>query len=211
MYDIVTLYEGDKGEMFLRDLKNVRIDKPPGKSILYSNAGMILLGNILEKVYNKTYAELLDIYFISPFNLEHTGIVYFQSGTENYTRGYDKEGNIMPHITFQIAGAAGGIKSCTADLIKYIRANLISGNEAMRLSQKPTISYKGQEVGLGWQIYSDYGAKILWHDGGEPGFSSYITIIPDYDIGIICLTNQRGRQSQLEDLSQSILKTIIKY
>ena len=37
----------------------------------------------------------------------------------------------------------------------------------------------------------------------------FIEVIPDKKIGIICLTNQRGRQNQLESLSEGIFKNII--
>jgi D-alanyl-D-alanine-carboxypeptidase/D-alanyl-D-alanine-endopeptidase len=189
----------------------IKIDKIPGENILYSNAGMILLGVILENIYNTTYSELVNSYFVLPLNMKNTETVYFTSGTDNYTGGYDRNGHIMPHITFQIAGAGGGIKSCTADLVKYIRANINSGDEAMKLSHNMTIRKNEQKIGLGWQINSDFcGAELFWHDGGEPGFSGYIALIPEYDIGIICLANQRGRQGQLENLGKSILKDIIK-
>ena len=211
MFDIVSLFEGDRGSMFLRDLHDAEINFLPGDNIQYSNTGMILLGLILENVYNTKYSELINKYFIVPFDMINTETVPFNSNTDNYTKGYDKNENLMPHITFQIAGAAGGLKSTAADIIKYIKANIYSENEAIKLSHKSTIHKNGKEIGLGWQIGIDLlGEKFLWHDGGEPGFSSYIAIFPNKEIGIICLANQRGRQNQLKSLSDSILKNTIK-
>ena len=51
---------------------------------------------------------------------------------------------------------------------------------------------------------------VLWHDGGEPGFSSYCQIIPEKNIGIICLVNQRGRQFQLSQLSNKVIAGLIE-
>ena len=83
-------------------------------------------------------------------------------------------------------------------------------DEAIKLSHKSTISADGQEMGLGWQIRRDFkDDKLLWHNGGEPGFSSYIAILPNKNIGIIGLTNQRGRQNNLANLSEKILTEII--
>jgi len=211
MFDIVSLFEGDKGAMFLRDLHNTKLDFSPGDKIRYSNTGMILLGNILENIYDTKYSELISKYITVPLNMKNTEIVAFNSKAANYTKGYDKNGNIMPHITFQIAGAAGGLKSTTSDMVRYIKANIYSDNEAIKMSQKSTISENEKEIGLGWQIrFNLCGEKILWHDGGEPGFSSYFALNPNKNIGIICLTNQRGRQNQLENLSETIFKSIIK-
>ena len=210
MFDIVQIFEEDTGSMFLRDLHNVKLDFTPGDNIKYSNTGMILLGIILEKIYDTKYPLLINRYFTLPLDMKNTETVLYKSETNNYTIGYDKARKIMPHITFQIAGAAGGLKSTTSDMINYIKANINADNKAIELSHKQTISKNGQEIGLGWKIRFDlFGEKMLWHDGGEPGFSSYIAIIPDKKIGIICLTNQRGRQNQLESLSEGIFKNII--
>jgi CubicO group peptidase (beta-lactamase class C family) len=210
MFDIINLFEGDRGSFFLKDLHDVNIDYTPGNNIQYSNTGMILLGIILENIYNTNYSVLINKYFTIPLNMKNTETVSYKSETDNYTKGYDKTGKIMPHITFQIAGAAGGLKSTTYDMLKYIRANINTDNEAIRISHKSTIKKNGQEMGLGWKIRFDVsGKKMLWHDGGEPGFSSYIALIPEKEIGIICLTNQRGRQNQLENLSDSIFKDML--
>ena len=210
MFDIINLFEGDKGSMFLNDLHDVKPDYQPGNNILYSNTGMILLGIILENIYSTSYAALIDRYFTHPLGMNNTETVYFKSDTDNYTKGYDKNGNIMPHITFQIAGAAGGLKSTTYDMIIYIKENIKEMDEAIKLSHKSTISADGQEMGLGWQIRRDFkDDKLLWHNGGEPGFSSYIAILPNKNIGIIGLTNQRGRQNNLANLSEKILTEII--
>ncbi|MFC1538918.1 serine hydrolase domain-containing protein [Candidatus Latescibacterota bacterium] len=211
MFDIINVFEGDKGALFLRDLHKVKPDTALGSKIQYSNTGVIILGIILENVYGTSYSELIKEYFTRPLGMNNTETVYFESDTDNYTKGYDKKGNIMPHITFQIAGAAGGLKSTAYDMILYIKENIKEMDEAIKLSHESTISIDGQEIGLGWQMCKNtMGDKQLWHDGGEPGFSSYIAIIPEKNIGIICLTNQRGRQNQLTNLSEKIIENIVE-
>ena len=207
----VNLFENDRGETFLRELSRFKPETVPGQEISYSNAGMIALGIILENVYKVTYSELIEKYITLPFGMNNTETVFLKSEIDNYTTGYDKEGNVMPHITFQIAGAAGGLKSTTYDMINYIRENIIMKDEAIKLSHKSRIVKNGEEIGLGWQIRRDItDDKLLWHDGGEPGFSSYIAIIPNKKVGIICLTNQRGRQNQLAKLSEKIIVELIE-
>lgn len=211
-FDVVNFFEGDSGDIFLRCLKTTKPETNPGSKIQYSNTGMNTLGLILENVYHMSYAELIKKYFTDPLKMENTEIVFYKSDTSNYTKGYDKNGNIMPHITFQIAGAAGGLKSTTADMIKYIRENVYENDAAVKLSHQSTIDLDGQEFGLGWQIRRNFidDNKLLWHNGGEPGFSSYIAVVPTKNIGMICLTNQRGRQVQLADLVEKIMKALAK-
>ena len=210
MFDIINLFEGDKGSTFLNELHNVNVQTPPGEKILYSNTGIIILGNILENVYGSSYSKLIERYITRPFEMTKTETVFFKSDTANYTKGYDKSGNIMPHITFQIAEAAGGLKSTLRDMMHYVQANVKESNKAIKLSHEKTTGTDEHGIGLGWQIRKNiFGDKQLWHDGGEPGFSSYCTVIPSKNIGIICLMNQRGRQAQINNLSEKIIAKFI--
>lgn len=43
---------------------------------------------------------------------------------------------------------------------------------------------------LGWVVGQMPNGNILWHDGGTPGFGSYIALVPDRNIGVIVLTNE---------------------
>ena len=210
MFEIVNLFEGDRGSIFIKDLHNFTLKTMPGEKINYSNTGMILLGNILENVYGSSYSELIAKYITHPLKMTETETVFFESDTANYTKGYDKSGNIMPHITFQIAGAAGGLKSTTRDMMNYVKANVNELNKAIKFSHKKTVGTDEIGMGLGWQMRKSFwGDKQLWHDGGEPGFSSYCTIIPTKKTGIVCLMNQRGRQTQMNNLSEKILVKLL--
>jgi len=180
MFDIVNFFEGDSGLLFREDLRTVKIDTLPGTRIHYSNAGMIALGIVLENIYNTTYSNLVRKYITKPLGMDNTGIVSYHTDTSNYTRGYDRDLNIMPHITFQIAGAAGGLKSTLNDLMKYINENISEKDIAMKLAHKKSIEINGKSIGLGWQIKQISGeTDAFWHNGGEPGFSSFCMVIPE--------------------------------
>lgn len=209
MFDIVGLFEGDDGSMFLRDLHDVTIETTPGEQEQYSNAGMIVLGIVLENAYGLSYSDLIARNFTRPFDMKDTETVFFESHTADYTRGYDRGGNVMPHITLQIAGAAGGLKSTTHDMTKYISENIDESDEAIKLSHQSTHEMGEEGIGLGWKIRrGSRGDTQLWHDGGEPGFSSYCVIVPQRKLGIICLANQSGRQFQLTEMSAKIIDAL---
>lgn len=211
MFDIVNFFEGDSGLLFKENLRNVKIDTLPGTRIQYSNAGMITLGIILENIYNDSYSNLVRKYITSPLGMDNTEIVSFHTDTLNYTKGYDKNLNIMPHITYQIAGAAGGLKSTSNDLMKFVNENILEQDKAIELAHKKSIEINGQVIGLGWQIKPNSDKSYpLWHDGGEPGFSSYCIIIPTKKIGIVCLTNTRGFQYEFSQLSANIIERLLK-
>ena len=205
MFDIVNIFNDDNGLMFLKDLHNVTLETQPGEQFKYSNVGIIILGHILENIYETSYSELLKRFITHPLGMTNTETVFFESDTSNYTKGYDTKGNIMPHITFQIAGAAGGLKSTANDMMNYLKANVRETDRAIKLAHEKTFSDENNGIGLGWQIkQSSSGDQQLWHDGGEPGFSTYCMVIPQKIFGIICLMNQKGFQSELCNLSEKI-------
>lgn len=210
MFDIVNAFNGKDFSYFLDGLRKTRTETIPGTRIHYSNAGMICLGLILEKIYGIPYAELLNRKITGPLHMESTGIVSFNSDTTGYTKGYDKNGNTMPHITFQVAGAAGGIISTTEDMVKYISANLQEKSIGFRMAHKKTCEINGESYGFGWKTGAiDSDEKSLWHDGGEPGFSSFCLIVPGKRIGIVCLANRRGLQYSMQQFSENIIVGLI--
>lgn len=212
MFDIVNVFEGDSGALFKNGLHKVKLDTFPGTRIQYSNAGIITLGIVLENVYKKSFSNLIEEYITGPFGMEETGSVFYKSDTIAYTKGYDSYGNIMPHITFQIAGAAGGLKSTTNDLVQFIKQNISEKDAAVKFSHNETFRNDQQAMGLGWQIKpGKTNGMELWHDGGEPGFSSYILVVPERKIGIVCLANQRGHQYQFSILCEAIIAGINEY
>lgn len=210
IFDIVNFFERDSGSLFQENLHKVKLDTLPGIRIKYSNAGMITLGIILENIYKDTYSNLVRKYITSPLGMDNTEIVSFNTDTSNYTKGYDRNLNIMPHITYQIAGAAGGLKSTSNDLLKFIEENILEQDQAIELAHKKSIEINGQAIGLGWQIKTNSDKRYdLWHDGGEPGFSSYCLIIPKEKIGIICLANTQGFQKEFSLLSANIIQRLL--
>ena len=53
-------------EAFFEELAQVQLDTFPGINFAYSNAGANLMGYILEAVYQKDYADLLDEFLFTP-------------------------------------------------------------------------------------------------------------------------------------------------
>lgn len=132
----------------------------------------------------------------------------FQTSTVNENEIFESI-RIMPHITYQIAGAAGGLKSTLNDLMKYINENISEKDIAMKLTHKKSIEINGKSIGLGWQIKQIAGeTDAFWHNGGEPGFSSFCMVIPEEQLGIVCLSNTGGLQDELSQLSFRIIENL---
>ena len=204
---IIQLYDEGKAPSLLEGLHKVKLDTIPGYKVDYSNAGVQLLGIILENVYHKSYGDLIKQYITGPLQMKYTRPLYDHLSESKYIVGYDAAGHEMPHLLFDMPGAAGGIISNVHDMLLYIRANALEKNDAIRLSHQETIhTDSSNAIGLCWEVNRKKNGWIeLWHSGGMPGFSSFCIIYPQHRLGIVGLTNQSGLQAELSNMLRSIL------
>ncbi len=63
---------GGKREETLKAIAEVPLDYQPGSRVVYSDLGFITLGLLLERITNKTIAELAAAEIFSPLSLQHT-------------------------------------------------------------------------------------------------------------------------------------------
>ena len=155
----------------------------------YSNSNYILLSFILEKIYKKSYEELLDIKIIQPQGLKNT---YFGKKLElakNECASYRFSGKweLEKETNSSVSLGAGGIVSTTEDLLFFI-TNLFEGKiiNAASLEQMTKL-----EDGFGMGIFSVpfYDKKGFGHTGGIDGFSSFLYTFPEEKISIALTSN----------------------
>jgi CubicO group peptidase (beta-lactamase class C family) len=188
-------------KQFYEDLHLAKLDTVPGIKLSYSNSAAQLLSYILERVYHKTYDQLLAQYITTPLHMANTGIHI----SRHLMKGYDKDGNVMPYNT---SGAAGAIRSTIPDMLKYIGYEMDEKNPVVALTHAPTwgdIQYYA--MGLNWQMAHRAGnERSIFQSGGTRGFSSSLTFYPELHTGIVLLTNEADRtaQDKLSEAAQQV-------
>jgi len=175
--------------MLFEALKNFRPDTLPGSKYDYSNMGMSLLGIILEKVYAKTYDELIRDY-TETHQLTHTRVTLSTDDLKLVCVGYNDTGKETPYWDLNEFMAAGGIHSSTEDMIKYLKLNLEEKEIPVKESHQIQWGDEKFGIGLGWHIIqTKKGNKMIWHNGGTYGFSSFCGFIKEKDCALIILSN----------------------
>ena len=174
-------------------ISNYELTRDIGVFSEYSNLGMGLLGHILELQSGQTFEELVIQHIANPLQMDDTRIVLTQQMQNRLAKGHAglSETNNWDIIT--LAGA-GGIRSTTSDMVKYIQANLncASGNtlldKAMQLAHQSTFKSEEQriEMALAWHIEN---GKFLMHNGATGGYCAMSAIDKADKKGVIVLTN----------------------
>lgn len=176
----------------------------------YSTIGYILLGQILEKVYNKSYDEIITNKMIKPLKMTNTLTKEFN--VKNRTVGHNPDGGIQEFFNWNVTASAGLIKSDAADMVTFLKAVLNKENKigkAAIITEKTFYKDEKRELGLGTNVVTDDKNTIYLKSGDSMGQSSIICYNRTKNWGIIILLNQRNskmRQNLLNEIYDTVLK-----
>jgi CubicO group peptidase (beta-lactamase class C family) len=195
---------------FYRDLHGVKLIVAPGTKFSYSNAGAQLAGLILERIYRKSFEQLVSEKITRPLGMADTKIVLSRAEQAELPRGYSSAVSFLPALPSNLP-AAGSIKSTAADMAKYLKWHLTESDPAVKVSHKPVLPLTPNfAVGLNWQILTSNGLRVIFQDGNVPGFHSLCVLYPELEMGIVILTNGEAglRPTPLSPLVDQIMRRI---
>ena len=183
---------------------NQPLDFTPGTKYNYSNSGYFLLGMIIEKVTGKPWEENVREQILTPLGMQHTGFNFNGLKSADKAQGYQffNEEHQQPDISWDstVSYAAGSVYSTTKDMLTWARA--VTDKKILSADcWKEALTANQHGYGYGWEIDTVYGHKAIGHNGGIPGFSSQMLLIPDQDLEIIVLTNVH-ENSQVTPISR---------
>lgn len=206
-YRIIAAQSGYTHERFLTDLRAVKLTATPGSQFRYSNVSADLAALILERLYQKPFAQLLTEKLFVPLGMNNSELQVAQVEHPQLAFGYNEKAKAMPR-NIGIIGADGGIRSTAEDLLRYLRYHLNEREPAVGVSHAVTYgALPRYAVGLNWQMKTDWrGTRQLWQSGGSFGFSSYAILYPEQDLAITILSNESDPQTQqrLENAAREI-------
>ncbi len=200
---------------FFESLAKVRLSARPGSTFSYSNAGANLLGYLLEEIYETTFNQLLKAKILDPLEMFETGVSISNVDKDRLARGQNVDRIEMPFRTEKAMNSEGGIITSIPDMLKYIAYHLESENQVVSAAQQPLWNgkYGKHDAGCFWQIIiGEDGAKTVFQNGGAFGTSSWLTLIPDRNIGIFVVTNISGANihQKLSETVSEIVEAIEK-
>ncbi len=170
----------------------------------YTNLMFITAGEVIKAVTGQSWSDYVKKNFLSPLDMDRTQTsVLDLKGVENIATPHITHRNNLPidMAPWEASGAAGGILSCTDDMLKWMNAQLHpkqaeqkglftkAARDQCMQPHNPIRSDNFYSAGLGWFVYSRAGQKIITHGGGYDGMYSRVIMIPQMKIGIVVLSN----------------------
>lgn len=177
----------------------------PGTIASYSNAGIRLLGRVIEAVTGETFEQAVQRIVLDPLDMTETfffpwdiiahphavGHVPAEDGTLTRLRQWPLTRDIGPE---------GGIVSSVADQLAYARFHLrgespaaapVSEQTRLRMQQPQlTAGPPIEAIGYPWLLTHRGGARVVMHGGNiaDTQLSEFV-LAPDHDLAVTVLTN----------------------
>ena len=181
-------------------------DFEPDQKAEYSNSNYVLLSYILEKIYNKKYAAILQEKIIKPLELKHTqfGDKLLPENKKTYSYTYEVCWKKESMTDESISMGAGGIITSANDLSVFINGLF---NEKI-VSKKSLNTMLQQIDGYGMGIFKTNiaGKEAYTHDGIIDGFNSVFYYFPEENLTYVLLSN--GKNYDLANINELVLKVV---
>ncbi|MDQ8053755.1 MAG: serine hydrolase domain-containing protein [Pedobacter sp.] len=164
-------------------------DFEPGSKAAYSNSNYVLLGYILEKLYDKPLQKIVAEKITKPLGLKQTyigeaiDVARDEVNSYFYLNGWQKQ----PETDLSIAAGAGAMVSNPIDLNRFITA-LFSG-KLVSMASLAKMKALQDQYGYGMRQFA-FDKKIGYgHNGGIDGFSSMLYLLPEDGLSVAITSN----------------------
>ncbi|HSX29402.1 MAG TPA: serine hydrolase domain-containing protein [Candidatus Saccharimonadales bacterium] len=193
-----------------RALLHTPIVAEPNTQLKYSNAAYALLGDVIEAVSDQSYTDYITKHIIKALGLTHTLADYGDDMAVHVSAGYSipyggQRSPLGPRQATRAFASAAGVHSTCVDMCRFVTAlcdksntllSTASKKEMMRTQWMQTDGYDaGMEFGLGIEVISVGGRRIVGHSGHIAGHVTATYIDPQSDIAVAVMANSRDAPS----------------
>lgn len=201
---------------FITTFLSEKLIDTPGTKFSYNNGDFILLGKIIEKIYHKSFEEVLKEQILIPLKMQHTGFLHHNDIIKNIDEGYSADPSDpfalhMPTNTYiDNFYSAGAMYSTPKDLLIFDQAVF----NAVLFSKKTlevmlTADKKLEDTALGFWVYpKKFGtiSTVFAERQGEGyGHSANWVHLVDKNLSVIILSNTKDIQ-YLNKMRERLIK-----
>lgn len=173
----------------------------------YSNFGYVLAGVALGRAAGDDWHALVRKHVFEPLRMS-------RSLTSEQLAQADSD-HAIPHVlrdgrpvatqwrVFDAIAPAGGVISCADDSVRWLLAQLGSGDVSrdavatthqgqmlLPAGMAPFPELQLAAYGFGWVTGTYRGRGLVWHNGGVDGFTTQTLLLPEQNIGVVACANQ---------------------
>jgi CubicO group peptidase (beta-lactamase class C family) len=196
---------------------------PPGRVSEYSNLGYGLIGKVIELQAKQPLAKFMDLAVFRPLGMKNSFIDSPPGRAISVAVGYDLSSTRLPAFRNNTPGA-GNAYASVHDMVRFGMFHLDPGSIAhpplnrkdvgrMQANADPRAFqhyYGSAYYGLGWYVRpNDGGHRVVWHEGGMPGASTIIKMLPEQGIVAVVLSNRTDANDLTQALADQLIRVVL--
>lgn len=213
--DLLWFQTGYGNEEIIKRMQYLPIEREFRSEYGYQNNMYMIAGEIVTKSAGTEWYDYLVKEIFDKLEM-NTSITSSSQLNEEDDIAYPHLEGKRYHLSIEKPHAAGSIFSNVDEVSNWVTMLLNNGqfNGKQVLSEKVindmftprTILWLGNSMrkavanfhlyGLGWFMYDYQGQKIIYHDGGMPGYIARTMLIPKENLGLVILTNEMNSLPQ---------------
>lgn len=211
--------EGDEirtEDVFNYVCKQTDLNFTPGSEFMYSNTNYVLLAMIIARVTHQNFTDWMKSNIFDPLGMKNTyiddsNLKRFYSTSTPYFQVNENEFTIIQNPNLDLG--ASNVYSSVPDLNKWIKQlnNPESKwKDAIQFLLTSDTLTNGQANNYCFGLINDEfnGNKRIFHNGGVPGYLSFVMTFPDEQLSVIVLTNYLD--SKINQRVDALLNLILK-
>jgi CubicO group peptidase (beta-lactamase class C family) len=189
----------------------------PGTRFHYSNVGFGVLGELVGRVRDSTWREVVATQFLTPLGMDRTSMRP-QSPAARGLAVHPWADVVLaePEHDAGAMAPAGQIWSTVADLARW--AGVVAGTSEVLRRSTIEAMWEPQSVddgrggpwtvgyGLGLQVWNLEGRRYAGHSGSMPGFVAMLRVDVETSDGVVAMTNST---TGFGDLATRLLQTMV--
>jgi serine beta-lactamase-like protein LACTB len=200
-------------------LNGVPIVYEPGAKIKYSNAGVAVVGQIVERMDGRPFARAVRERVLVPLGMTASDFEPTAAVKKNLSEAlmWTYHGREFPAPTFELGESPAGCLYCpVTDLAKLASSVFAGGKPVLKeasLKQMLTPQFakvdSREGFGLGFMLGELDGHKRVGHGGAIYGFSTEVAMLPDEKLGVIIVANKDVTNRVTTRLADHVLRTLM--
>ncbi|MBI4903208.1 MAG: serine hydrolase [Acidobacteria bacterium] len=200
-------------EETVRSLNDTDLIYEPGRRTKYSNAGIAVVGRVVETLARKPFAQAVKDAVLTPLGMHNSA--------------FQNEANLAPHLAkafmwtydgrrfqtpqFELGmSPAGSLYTTLPDLARFVSSLLAGGGKILQTStlEKMWEPQFGSNYGIGFRLGKLDGLRTVSHGGAIYGFATDLTAIPSEKLGVIVICNVDSANTVATRIAQQSLRWI---
>jgi CubicO group peptidase (beta-lactamase class C family) len=179
----------------------LRADTPPGQRYAYANHAFASLGQLVEEVTGVAYTTYMHENLFAPLRMTNASVLLTAATRESIAQGYDVTTGEPVSVPYQhiVIAPAGAVHASLDDMLRYASWLATGGDRPSGVLRpetlalmferhwEPDVRLPGQ--GLGFARDDVAGHTIVGHDGGWPGFTAALQVVPGMRFAAFAATN----------------------